>query len=84
MDPDADIVYLLDGTTGAGEPIGPMFAEGLEAHVVARESLASIGGTVRLSRPSSTGWREVARYTDCGKYPVRVEVAPRREKPRSP
>lgn len=80
MDPTADVVYLLSGATRAGDAIGPIFAVGLDAHALARRSLAPIGGTVRLLRPSDDGWREVARYTDGGQYPhpsnVWVEVLP--------
>lgn len=65
--------YLVSGARMDGMPVGPAFAPVLEAHAVARTSIAGIGGTVDVWRYTALGWVAVARYTDTGERRVRAE-----------
>lgn len=66
--PERDTAYLVSGMRLDDESIGPLFAAAVEAHAMARTAIAGVGGTVRILRDSADGWREVARYTDTGRY----------------
>jgi hypothetical protein len=65
--PAAEHAYVVSGATLDGDSIGPVFATARQAHAMARTAIAGIGGTVRVLRHTSDGWREIARYTDTGK-----------------
>lgn len=63
---NADAAYLVSGALLDDEPVGPLYATGDKAHLIARTAIAGVGGTVRILRGSPGGWLEVARYTDAG------------------
>jgi hypothetical protein len=72
---DSPAAFLVSGATLDDESVGPLYATAAEAHLIARTTIAGVGGTVRILRDSPDGWLEVARYTDTGRHAAAQGVA---------